>query len=362
MPGKTVLIAGATGLVGHAAMQHFASCPDTKVIAISRRHPADTFGADFLSVDLQDRARCADVFGALDNVTHVVYAALYERPGLIAGWRDDDQIATNDRMLRNLLDPLLSAAKGLRHVSMLQGTKAYGVHVRRMQFPAREGRSEARDVPNFYWQQEDYVRAIQEGRDWAFTIFRPVLIVGYALGAPMNMIPAIGVYAAMLKEKGEPLHYPGGPASVSQAIDAGLLARAIAWAGETDAARNETFNVTNGDIFAWPYVWSALAAQMDMELGENRPMSLAAEIAPRTEDWQRIVRKHGLVAPNLQDFVGSSLEYADYIMTYGREIPAAPLFSSTIKIMQAGFREVMDTEAMFVKWLRHFQERRLLPS
>jgi hypothetical protein len=29
--------------------------------------------------------------------------------------------------------------------------------------------------------------------------------------------------------------------------------------------------------------------------------------------------------------------------------------------MQAGFHEVMDTERMFVKWLREFQEKRLLP-
>ena len=37
-------------------------------------------------------------------MTHVVYAALYERPGLIAGWRESEQITVNDRMLRNLMD------------------------------------------------------------------------------------------------------------------------------------------------------------------------------------------------------------------------------------------------------------------
>jgi hypothetical protein len=36
-------------------------------------------------------------------------------------------------------------------------------------------------------------------------------------------------------------------------------------------------------------------------------------------------------------------------------------FSSTIKLMQAGFHEVMDTEVMFQKWLRVFQDKRLLP-
>ena len=77
----------------------------------------------------------------------------------------------------------MQSAQSLRHVSLLQGTKAYGVHVRPMQVPAREGRSEARDVPNFYWNQEDYLRAKQQGQPWSSSIFRPVLIIGYSLGA-----------------------------------------------------------------------------------------------------------------------------------------------------------------------------------
>ena len=362
MPTKTILVAGATGLVGHAAMQHFAGLPDTSVIAVSRRKPAETFGARFMSVDLQDRAKCAEIFGAMPEVTHVVYAALYEKAGLVAGWRESDQIAINDAMLRNLMDPLLGVAKGLRHVSLLQGTKAYGSHVRPMKYPAREGRDEARDVPNFYWQQEDYIRARQHAQSWAFTIFRPVLICGYSLGAAMNLIPAIGVYAAFLKERGEPLHYPGGPGRVSQAVDAGLLARAMAWAGESDKARNEAFNVANGDVFSWPNVWPAIAEAVGMKPGDERPMSLASGIAPREDEWQQIVTKHGLAAPDLKQLVGLSFEYADWQMNYGRTKPAPVSYSSTIKLMQAGFTEVMDTEVMFAAALRAFQRRGLLPA
>jgi nucleoside-diphosphate-sugar epimerase len=362
MPTKTVLVAGATGLVGHAAMAHFAELPETQVIAVSRRKPAETFGARFIPVDLQDRAACAEVLGAMPEVTHVIYAALYEKPGLVAGWREDDQIATNDRMLRNLLDPIARAATGLRHVSLLQGTKAYGSHVRPMKYPAREGRDEARDIPNFYWQQEDYIRERQRGAGWAFSIFRPVLIVGYSLGAAMNLIPAIGVYAAFLKERGEPLYFPGGPGRVSQAVDAGLLARAMAWAGESDKARNEAFNVANGDVFSWPNVWPAIAAAVGMKPGDDRPMSLASEIAPREEEWQHIVARHGLAAPDLKQLVGLSFEYADWQMNYGRTKPAPVSYSSTIKLMQAGFTEVMDTEVMLAAALREFQRRKLLPG
>ena len=361
MPHKTVLVAGASGLVGYAAMKHFAGDPDCRVIAVSRRRPDETFGARFVAADLTDARACSEVFADLREVTHLIYAALYERPDLIGGWREEEQIAVNDRMLRNLIEPLEKAAHGLVHVALLQGTKAYGAHVRPMKVPAREGRSDARDVPNFYWNQEDYLRERQHGKGWCFSIFRPVLIVGYSQGSAMNVIPALGVYAAMLKEAGQPLHYPGGAPRVGQAVDADLLARCMAWAGDAVAARNETFNVANGDVYSWQNIWPALADAVGMAAGDAVPCSLEAQIRPREADWAQIRRQYNLVSPDLKSFVGLSFQYADYQMAFGRTKPPPPSFSSTIKLMQAGFHEVMDTEVMFVKWLRAFQDRRLLP-
>jgi nucleoside-diphosphate-sugar epimerase len=361
MPKKVVLVAGASGLVGYAAMKHFSIDPACEVIAVSRRRPDETFGARFLAVDLTDARACSEVFGSLGEVTHVIYAALYERSDLVGGWREEEQIAVNDRMLRNLMEPLEKAARNLAHVSLLQGTKAYGVHVRPMKVPAREGRSDAREVPNFYWNQEDYLREKQRGKAWCFSIFRPVLIVGYSQGSAMNVIPAIGVYAAMLKEAGQPLHYPGGPPRVGQAVDADLLARCMAWAGEAHAARNETFNVANGDVYCWQNIWPAIADAVGMAPGGSVPCSLEKEICVRESEWTRIRGKYGLVSPDLKSFVGLSCQYADYQMGFGRTEPPPPSFSSTIKLMQAGFHEVMDTEAMFLKWLRVFQDKRLLP-
>ena len=40
------------GLVGYAAMKHFATAGDCDVIAVSRRKPAETFGARFLSASV----------------------------------------------------------------------------------------------------------------------------------------------------------------------------------------------------------------------------------------------------------------------------------------------------------------------
>ena len=357
MSRKTVLVAGATGLVGWAALRHFARAADTDVIAVSRRLPAD-FAGRHIALDLTDAATCQAAVAALRDVTHLVYAALFELPGLVEGWRDQQQIETNDRMLRNLLVPLIRAAPGLRHVTLLQGTKAYGVHVRPLAVPAREGRSEMREQANFYWAQEDFLRAAQAGQDWRFTILRPVLIVGEAIGGAMNLIPALGAHAAVMRERGPILPYPGGAERVSQAVDADLLARAIDWAGETPGARNETFNVTNGDVFSWPNVWPAIAEAVGMRPGPDEPFLLQSL---SRGDWDRVRQRFGLVSPALTDFVGLSLEYADYQMRYGHTEPGPPAIVSTVKIAQAGFHEVMDTEAMFRKWFRVFQRKKLLP-
>jgi len=362
MTPKKVLIAGATGLVGHACMKHFASHSDCEVIALSRRRPDETFRARWLPLDLTDAAACARLAPEFAGVSHLVYAALYERPGLVAGWQDEEQIRTNELMLKNLFGPLERVAPGLRHVALLQGTKAYGVHVRPLSVPARENRSEMHEQPNFYWNQEGYLREAQKGKAWAWSILRPVLIVGASVGSAMNVIPALGAYAAMMRRAGKTrLDYPGGVGRVAQAVDADLLARAIAWSGESAAARNEIFNVTNGDVFVWPNVWPAIADALGFEPGEHVPLSLDREIRPQEAAWAEIRAAHGLKSGTLKEFVGLSFEYADYTMGYGRDKPGPPALVSTIKLMQAGFCEVMDSEAMFRKAFAEMQAKKLLP-
>ncbi len=175
MPGK-VLIVGASGLVGAAAIDSFTAAGGWEVVAVSRRQPETESGAPFehLAVDLRDPAACQAAFGTLGDVTHLVYTAVSETPGLMPGWRDPVNIERNGQMFRNVLDPLADAAAGLEHVSLLQGTKAYGGAVRPMRIPARE-RQPRVEHPNFYWLQEDYLREQATRRGWRWTIFRPQL-------------------------------------------------------------------------------------------------------------------------------------------------------------------------------------------
>lgn len=361
MAERTVLVAGASGLVGYAAARHFASRPGWRVIGVSRRLPDDLDGVELISVDLTDRARSAEVFGRMRGVTHVVYAALFEKPGLFRGWREPDQMATNQAMLENLFEPLRAAAAGLRHVTLLQGTKAYGAHLGSIAIPAKE-RAPRHRHDNFYWLQEDYLRERQRGQAWRWTILRPQVIFGESLGSHMNMIPALGVYAALLREAGRPLAFPGGPPWVREAVDADLLARACEWAATSPACANETFNINNGDVFEWRHVWPTIAEALGMACGPDEPLSLAAAMPPREAEWRAIVAKYRLRSPaSLAEFVGQGFIYADGQLAYGaRQSPPTTLVS-TIKARQAGFPDCMDTEDMFRKWFRRFQERGWLP-
>jgi nucleoside-diphosphate-sugar epimerase len=359
--GEQALVVGATGLVGMATVKQLAGRGDCAVTAVSRRRPFETYGAKFQSLDLTDARACAELAEQQKSVNRVVYTALYEKPGLIAGWFDSEQIETNLRMLQNLLEPLTAAASDLQHVTLLQGTKAYGAHAGAFPVPAREDRDERRDIANFYWEQEDYLRARQQGARWSWSILRPQIVLGVSFGAAMNLIPAIGVFAALRRERGDPLAFPGGIGPVLEAVDADLLARAIDWAGHSDAARNQVFNVTNGDVFVWENVWPTLADAFGMEIGTDAPERLGESMPRQAAAWDAIRARYELRSPELHAFVGESFHYADFCMAHGsaRALPASIV--STVKLRQAGFTEVMDTEVMFRKWIRHFQHERLLP-
>lgn len=360
-----MLVAGASGGVGSAAIRHFARC-GIRVRGLSRRvprldlEPAEAARVELLRVDLQQASEVASAVSGMRDVTHLVYAALHELPSLVAGWFDATQIATNQAMLENLFEPLLRAAPGLEHVTLLQGTKAYGAHFGALQIPARE-RDPRVEHENFYWKQEDYLRRKRVGAGWSLSILRPQIVFGDALGVAMNPIPAIGVYAALKRQSGEPLDFPGGPPVVLEAVDADLLARVIAWSGESPAARDETFNVTNGDVFVWRNVWPTISRALGMEPGRHHPESLAQTLPERSSEWDAVVRRYDLLAPGMQAFVGQGFQYADFVMATGAPEGAPSALVSTVKLRAAGFHEVLDTEDMFEKWLHRLQAARLLP-
>lgn len=358
---STVLIAGASGLVGAACVDRFLD-DGWDVVAVSRRKPEVSSDKPFehRPIDLRDEAAAREAVQGLDGVTHVVYAAVYEKPGLIAGWTEQDQMDTNLAMLRNLMEPLADLAP-LRHVTILQGTKAYGIHLHPMRVPARE-RFPRDDHANFYWLQEDYLKEKAAAKGFDYTIMRPQLVVGPNTGVVMNLPPVIGAYAAICKEEERPFGFPGGIPYVWEAVDTRLVANAIRWAAEAPAAAGQHFNLTNGEVFEWRDMWPALAGALGVEPGPDEPLSMAEFLPSKADVWDRIVAKHGLQQISMDELLGESHYYADFCFAYGATEPPPPAFVSTVKIKQAGFTEARDTAETFVYWIKVMQDRRVLPS
>ena len=187
----------------------------------------------------------------------------------------------------------------------------------------------------------------------------PQLVTGPTPGA-LNVLPAIGVYAAIQREKGEPFGFPGGPSFVWEAADADLVADVMVWAADSPRAANQAFNITNGDVFEWRNLWPALAKTLGVETGPDTPMSLAAYLADHSGLWDRIVTKYGLRPLSLHQLVGHGDQHADFAFAYGA--PEGPrAFVSTVKLRQAGFTETIDTGDAFRNALQSLIDHKFLP-
>lgn len=358
-PGKRrVLIAGGTGIIGRAAAQMMAT-QGWDVVALSRRAPGFKTDARYVSVDLTDAKQCKERIGDLGAFSHIVYTALHEKPTIVKGWAEADQIQTNLAMLTNLVEAVEQTSPDLEHINLMQGAKAYGVHLGNSRMmPAKE--SHPRFMPpNFYYNQEDWLRQKQAKARWSWTVLRPPAICSAAVNTPLNLTLLIGVFCAISRELGIPLRFPGGEAAIYEVCDADIVAKAVLWAATAPSARNQIFNIANGDHFQWPYIWPLFAEIFDMPHALPHSISLAQVMPDKAAVWERIVEKHGL-QPNSYQSLVPSWDFGDFALRYGR--PPNPTLMSTVKIRQAGFHDCIDTEQMFTEQLRALQAQKVLPA
>jgi nucleoside-diphosphate-sugar epimerase len=353
---KVALVLGARGLVGRAAMDHFADLDGWQSIGVARGKPYFPTKAAFVEADLSDRDATFRAFTELGHVTHVAYSALWEKPSLKESWTASDQIAINTAMLENTLDALEAAGAEIRHVSIVHGPKAYGVHMGPVRTPCRES-DPWHLAPSFYYAQEDLIRNRAKASRWTWTVLRPDFLCGVGVGGAMNLIGAIGVYAAICAELGMPLRYPG-TGVVRECTDVRLVARALAWAAEAETAANEVFNLTNGDVICFEDFWPRLEQVFGLTASGRQPMSMASWMPGRDAEWTRIVKKNGLAGLGYRD-VSGSWELAD--AAFGNSL-RHDWHVSTIKVRQAGFADCIDTEEMILGYLDEMKALNLIPQ
>jgi len=347
---KTALIIGATGVSGRALISHLERQADWNVIGVSRKKPYFETRARFIPVDLMDEASCREGFSQAADVTHVFYTA----------YADDPDVAKtrvpNTRMFANALAAIDAAAKNLAHVSLVQGTKYYGQHLGPFKTPAKEDDPRP-PIAHFYYDQQDLLMRTRAGKAWSYSTTRPHVICGFALGNPLNIISILAVYATLLREMGKPLTFPGKPGaftSIYQATDAGLLARAMIWMATTPACADQSFNVTNGDFFRYQNLWPAFARHFGMELGGVETIDLVAAMADKEALWTAIKKKHGLKDHPLAML--ANWHFGDYALRNDWDV-----MSSTTKLRQFGFCEVMDSEKMYLDQFAILQREKIIP-
>lgn len=348
---KTVVVAGAVGVIGRGILAHFDNRPDVRVVGLSRRSPDFETHAEHISVDLMNPDDCENKLSSLNDVSHIVYAAYQELPTLAA------LVAPNLAMLRNLVETVERSSPGLRHVTLMQGGKAYGCHLGPFPTPGRE--DDPRHMgPNFYYDQEDFLRVRSRGTDWSWTALRPEAVIGMAVGNPMNLLMVIAVYASIARALGLPLTFPGSEASyraLYQVTDVRILSSATEWAGRTDAARGQVYNITNGDYFRWSRMWPRIASFFNMKAGDPLPFSLREMMADKGPVWEGLVKSHGL-RPYRYEQVAS--------WTFGDAILKTPYdnITNTIKARRDGFHDCIDTEQMFRELIEQLMIAKVIPS
>jgi nucleoside-diphosphate-sugar epimerase len=351
----TALIAGVTGIVGNNLATLLAS-QDWEVLGLARRPSSNLPGIQPIAADLLDPAAIQAAL-ATRKPTHIFLTTWLRQP------TEAENIRVNSAMVRNLLD-VLSPTGSVQHVALVTGLKhylgpfeSYGKGT----LPATPFREEQGrlDVENFYYAQEDEVFAAASRAGFTWSIHRPHTIIGYALGNAMNMGVTLAAFATICKETGRPFLFPGSAAqwnSLTDMTDARLLARHLEWASTTPAGRNQAFNVVNGDVFRWSWMWSRLADWFGIEpapwTGKITP--LEQQLADAAPIWKRIAEKHNLIEPDLSVLVSPWHTDADL----GRPIEVVTDMSKSRKL---GFLDYQPTDDSFFDLFTTLRQQRIIP-
>ncbi|MGN2430572.1 SDR family oxidoreductase [Pseudomonas syringae] len=351
---QTALVVGASGIVGSAITQLLLE-NNWQVAALSR-NPSTLPGVTPVAADLQNPA---SVNAALADLkpTHV-FITTWSRQATEA-----ENIRVNSAMVRNVLDAV-RAAGSVQHVALVTGLKhylgpfeAYGKGTL-PQTPFRESQPRL-DIENFYYAQEDEVFAAAKKDGFTWSVHRPHTVTGVAVGNAMNMATTLAVYASICKATGRPFVFPGSRVqwdSLTDMTDARQLAKQQLWAATTPAAANQAFNITNGDVFRWSWMWGQIAEYFGVEPAAfpDQPALLETQMANDQAAWTDIVREHPLKEGDINRLISPWHTDADL----GRPIEVVTDMSKSRKL---GFTAFEASDDAFFKVFEQLRRDRLIP-
>ena len=227
----TALITGANGISGFGTLRVLLQSPQrwSRIYALSRRPPPKEM-MNLLSEDQRSRVQhvAVDFLDAPEkiasslqsaNVKKVDYVFFYSYlqpppPKGSAPWSNAQELVdVNSALLRNFLGALDHAELIPKRFVLQTGAKNYGAHLGTIRAPAVESDPQPKHLEsNFYYPQEDMLFAFcrkhaNNGIGW--NVIRPAWILGAVNNAAMNALAPFAIYAAVCKERGTVMEFPG---------------------------------------------------------------------------------------------------------------------------------------------------------
>ena len=352
---SSALVVGASGIVGNNLARHLRK-RGWQVHGLARRPPTEIEGMLPIAADLLDSAALRLALRGVGPADVFITTWLRQKT-------EAENIRINRAMVRNVLDAL-SPGGSVKHVALVTGLKhylgpfeSYGKGT----LPATPFREDQPrlDLENFYYAQEDEVFAAAERDGFGWSVHRPHTIIGYAVGNAMNMGVTLASYATICRETGRPFLFPGSVVQwngLTDMTDARLLARHLEWAATTEAARNQAFNVVNGDVFRWNWMWARLADWFGLQPAPypGEGIALERQLADAGPIWAEIAREHRLAEPDLS--VVTSAWHTDADL--GRPIEVVTDMSKSRKL---GFLDYQATDDSFFDLFARLREARIIP-
>jgi nucleoside-diphosphate-sugar epimerase len=353
-PLRSALIVGSTGIVGRNLAAHLVD-KGWRVYGLAR-NPSTEDGIIPVAADLRDETSVRNALAGIQP-THVFFCSWLRQP------TEAENVRVNGGMIRHIF-AALDNTKSLTHAALVTGTKqylgpfeAYGQTA--AETPFRE------DTPrlpgeNFYYTQEDILFAAAERGGFSWSVHRPHTIVGYALGNAMNMGVTLAVYATICRETGQPFVFPGSHIQwnvLTDVTDARLLAHHLEWAALSSQARNQAFNVVNGDVFRWRWLWPQIASYFGVDpAGPPDPIKpLAAKFSNAGTLWHSIAAKHSLAERDIN-------KLASWWHTDGDLGRTLECVNDMTKSRLLGFTSYQETRASFFDVFDRLRRERIIPA
>ncbi|MGI4812912.1 MAG: SDR family oxidoreductase [Janthinobacterium lividum] len=351
---KSALVIGASGIIGSILAEHLVA-KGWAVEGLARR-PVALRGVTPLAVDLLDPPA---LHACLENsqASHVFYTS-WSRQATEA-----ENCRVNGAMIRHLCDALADVPT-LRHFALVTGLKhylgpfeAYGT-----QAPATPFREEQPRLPiaNFYYTQEDELLAFAARRGISWSVHRPHTVIGHALGNAMNMGVTLAAYATICRETGQPFVFPGTLAqwhALTDFSDGALIAEQLEWAATNPAAANQAYNVVNGDVVRWSWLWGQVAAFFGLPEAPftGQPQPLAQQMANAAPVWASLAARHGLIEADIARV--ASWWHTDANLHLGIDCIA-----DVSKSRKAGFNQYRCTPDALFDLFRALRAARIIPG